>query len=114
MKKICPQCNQRTFSYWELFPPYPIKDFTTPCRNCSAEVYPKEILTILPMYLTLVCLGLNIAYLAISISLGIYEIQRYYVTLKHLSSLLAILFISRLLDIRIFDLTIDREEKNKV
>ncbi len=48
MKKRCPHCNKYTFSYLELFFPYPIADYPIPCSGCSMKVYPQEIFVIIP------------------------------------------------------------------
>ena len=110
MKKRCPNCNKYTFNYWELYPPYPIKDLTTKCKNCSVSVFPREILTLIPSYTFYIFLLLAIAFHS---TFGEIEGQSYYDSFILFFILLTILSLARFLDIRLFDLAIEKNMKIK-
>lgn len=123
MKKKCPHCNKDTFNYWELFFPYPIRNFSIPCLHCSTRVYPVRIFIIIPqmvmsLFLTIVALlvVIHIAFgqLPEHITFVEIEVDGYYGIFEIFIVLLAPLCLARFLDIRLFDLVMEKEHKGRV
>ena len=90
--------------------PYPIRDMTVTCENCSTSVYPREILSCIPQYIFILFFIFALAF-----HFGFeMEWQSHFKTFEIFTILFSILLFTKFLDIQIFDLAIEKNYDEKI